>query len=88
MATDSTDVPASGPDLAAPAEGVIHNSVLIRSHEPVRTTHSWVAPTLLGVAILAGAIIWGVMSIQPTTTVVNHSVAAAPTAATAYDGKS
>ena len=84
MATDSTDVPASGPDMAAPAEGVIHNSVLIRSHEPVRTTHSWVAPTLLGVAVLAGAIIWGVMSLQPTTVVVNHAVGDTPTAASTY----
>src|SRR5271169_1668635 len=46
---------------AAETGEAVHNSVLIRTHEPARETHPWVAPTLVGVAILAGAIIWGVM---------------------------
>ena len=33
-----------GPELSSPAsgEGVIHNSVLIRTHEPARISHAWV----------------------------------------------
>jgi hypothetical protein len=70
-----------GPELSSPAsgEGVIHNSVLIRTHEPARISHAWVAPAVLGVAIVAGAAIWGFMATHPSGPVVNHSVSAAPT---------
>jgi hypothetical protein len=68
-----------GPAAPAAAGEVIHNSVLIRTHEPPRESHSWVAPTLLGVAVVTGAIIWGVMATHPSGPVVNHAVASAPT---------
>jgi len=57
----------------------VHNSVLIRTHEPPRESHRWLAPTLLGVAILTGAIIWGVMATHPAGPLENHAVASAPT---------
>jgi len=78
MAADTLD---DGPEPSAPAsgEGVIHNSVLIRTHEPARETHPWAAPAVLGVAVVVGAIIWGVMATHPTGPVENHSVASAPT---------
>ncbi|MEJ0065287.1 MAG: hypothetical protein WDM85_07395 [Caulobacteraceae bacterium] len=53
--------------------------MLIRTHEPARESHTWVAPTLLGVAAVTGAIIWGVMATHPSGPVVNHAVATAPT---------
>ena len=67
-----------GPDAPIVAAEATHNSVLIRTHEPARETHPWVAPALLGVAVVAGAIIWGVMATHPTGPVVNHSVSSAP----------
>jgi hypothetical protein len=76
MADQSLD---DGPDAPAVAGETVHNSVLIRTHEPVRESHSWLAPTLLGVAVVTGAIIWGVVATHPGGPVVNHSVAAAPT---------
>ena len=78
MAAQSND---DGPDPSAPAggEGVIHNSVLIRTHEPPRERHPWLVPTLLGVALVTGAVIWGVVATHPTGPVVNHAVADAPT---------
>jgi hypothetical protein len=59
--------------------GEMHNSVLIRTHEPARMSHSWVAPAVLGVAILGAAAIWGFIATHPSGPVVNHSVSAAPT---------
>jgi len=76
MAAHSFD---DGPATPASGEGVIHNSVLIRTHEPTRMTHAWVAPAVLGVAIVAGAAIWGFMATHPSGALVNHSVASAPT---------
>jgi hypothetical protein len=77
---DSTDDLAVSPEVSAPAsgEGVIHNNVLIRTHEPVRTTHSWVVPTLLGLAVVSGAAIWGYVATHPTGPMVNHAVSDAP----------
>jgi hypothetical protein len=63
---------------------VIHNSVLLRTREPAGAGRSWIAPALLGVALVTGAIIWGFMATHPTGPVVNHAVAAAPTASTTY----
>jgi hypothetical protein len=75
MAALSDDqVPPDG----AGDEGV-HNSVLIRTHEPERTVHSWAGPAVLGVAVVIGVAIWGFMATHPSGPVVNHSVAAAPT---------
>jgi hypothetical protein len=68
-----------GSDAPVAVGEATHNSVLIRTHEPPRESHSWVAPTLLGVAVLTGAIIWGVIATHPSGPVVNHSVATAPT---------
>jgi hypothetical protein len=68
-----------GPDAPIVAAEATHNSVLIRTREPSRETHPWVAPTLLGVAVLAGAIIWGVMATHPGGPVVNHAVGASST---------
>jgi hypothetical protein len=68
-----------GPHTPASGEGVIHNSVLIRTHEPSRMTHRWVVPAVLGLAILAGGSIWGVMATHPSGPLVNQSVASAPT---------
>ena len=76
MADQSLD---DGPDAPIVAAEAIHNSVLIRTHEPSRETHPWIAPTLLGVAVVAGAIIWGVMATHPSGPVVNHAVGAAST---------
>ena len=75
--TDQSDekVPPAG----AGGEGVIHNSVLIRTHEPSRTTHSWAAPAVLAVAIVMAGAIWGFMATHTSGPVVNHSVAEAPT---------
>jgi hypothetical protein len=76
MADQSLD---PGPDTpAAAAAEAVHNSVLIRTHEPPRETHPWVAPTLLGIAAVTGAIIWGVIATHPAGPVVNHSVSSAP----------
>ena len=66
-----------GPDTPVAGE-TVHNSVLIRTHEPARETHPWIAPALICVAIAGGAIIWGVMATHPTGPVVNHSVSSAP----------
>jgi hypothetical protein len=63
----------------AGGEGAIHNSVLIRTHEPQRTTHSWAAPAVLGVAIVIAGAIWGFMATHASGPVVNHAVGAAPT---------
>ena len=83
MAAQSFEDPAPAPEAPAPApaggEGVIHNSVLIRTHEPARTTHSWAAPAVLGVAVVIGAAIWGYVATHPSGPVENHAVAAAPT---------
>jgi hypothetical protein len=68
-----------GPDAPIVAAEATHNSVLIRTHEPPRESHTWVAPALLGVAVLTGAIIWGVMATHPSGPVVNHAVGAAST---------
>ena len=76
MADQSLD---DGPAAPVAAGEAIHNSVLIRTHEPPRESHTWVAPTLLGVAVLAGAIIWGVMATHPSGPVVNHAVGTAST---------
>lgn len=75
MAAETAD---DAPAATAPAEGT-HNSVLIRTHEPPRESHAWVVPTLLGVAVLGAAVIWGVIATHPAGPVVNHSVADAPT---------
>ena len=69
----------SEPSVPANGEGVVHNNVLIRTHKSPRESHAWVAPTLLGVALVAGAVIWGVVATHPSGPVVNHAVAAAPT---------
>jgi hypothetical protein len=77
MAADTLD---DGPEPSAPASGEgVHNSVLIRTHEPARETHPWAAPAVLGVALVIGVIIWGVMATHPTGPVENHAVASAPT---------
>ena len=75
MASQTFDDPSLGAEPAA--EGV-HNSVLIRTPEPTRSTHSWVVPTLIGVAILGGGLIWGFMATHPAAPVVNHAVSDAP----------
>jgi nitric oxide reductase large subunit len=62
----------------APAGPEAHNSVLIRTHEPPHGTHNWIAPTIVAVAIVIGAGIWGFMATHPSGPVVNHSVGAAP----------
>jgi hypothetical protein len=60
----------------------LHNSVLMRASKPVGANHSWVAPAVLGIALVAGAVVWGVMAAHPPPPVVNHAVAAAPTSFT------
>ncbi|HVN00884.1 MAG TPA: hypothetical protein VMT68_11800 [Caulobacteraceae bacterium] len=77
MAAQS-DLPETEPDSG------VHNSVLIRTHEPMRESHAWLAPALIGVAIVIGAAIWGFMATHPAGPIVNHSVAKAPTAQTAF----
>jgi len=72
------DQPLDQSPDAPVAAGEAHNSVLIRTHEPARETHPWVAPTLLGVAVVTGAIIWGMMATHPSGPVVNHAVSSAP----------
>ena len=69
------DDPAVGAE--AHSDGV-HNSVLIRTHEPVRTTHSWVVPTLLAIAVVGAGAIWGFMATHPAGPVVNHAVSDSP----------
>ena len=76
MAADSFD--GHEPPLPDSGEGV-HNSVLIRTHEPARETHPWAVPAVLGVAVVCAAIIWGVMATHPGSPVANHSVGDAPT---------
>ena len=56
-----------------------HNPVLTRSHEPARANHAWVAIIPAIIAIVAGVAIWTYVSTHGGT-VVNHAVAAAPTA--------
>jgi hypothetical protein len=76
---------AAHSDLPEPELGSgVHNSVLIRTHEPMRESHAWLAPALVGTAIVIGAAIWGFMATHPTGPVVNNSVANAPTAKTAF----
>jgi hypothetical protein len=75
----SSDDRASAPDPASPAGGEFHNSVLMRSSKPIGANHSWAVPAVLGVAAVAGAILWGVMAAHPSGPVVNHAVADAPT---------
>jgi len=76
-----SDDRAGVPDSTAATSGgsELHNSVLMRASKPVGANHSWVAPAVLGVALVAGAVIWGVMAAHPPPPVVNHAVAAAPT---------
>jgi hypothetical protein len=75
--TDQSD------DQVAPAdaggENVIHNSVLIRTHEPTRTTHSWAGPAVLGLAVVIAGAIWGFMATHTSGPVVNHAVGASST---------
>jgi hypothetical protein len=78
MAADSFD-DGREPSVAGNGESTIHNSVLIRTHEPARETHPWAAPAVLGVAVVIAAVIWGVMATHPSGPVENHAVAAAPT---------
>jgi|HubBroStandDraft_1064217.scaffolds.fasta_scaffold299342_1 hypothetical protein len=80
----SSDDRASTPDFtSATGDGSeLHNSVLIRSSKPVGANHSWVAPAVLGVALVVGAVVWGVVATHPPAPVVNHAVAAAPTSFT------
>lgn len=77
MSAPPTDERVDAPDPPA-ASGELHNSVLMRSSKPVGANHSWIAPAVLGVAVVVGAIVWGVMA-GHTGPVVNHAVAAAPT---------
>ena len=63
----------------APAAGEgMHNSVLIRTHEPRQADHGRLYTMLLGVGIVVAAAVWIVVEIQPHQTIVNHAVAAAP----------
>ena len=73
---------SSEPAATAADAEPIHNSVLIRTHEPARASHSWIAPTVLGVAVLTAALIWGFVATHSTGPLVNHAVAAAPTSFT------
>jgi hypothetical protein len=77
----SSDDRAGAPDPAIPAsgEGAFHNSVLMRSSKPIGANHSWAVPAVLGVAVVACAILWGVLAAHPSGPVVNHAVADAPT---------
>ena len=78
MAADSLD---DGREPSAPAngEGMIHNSVLIRTRRPARETNPWAVPAMLGVGVVIAAVIWGVMATHPAGAVQNHAVADAPT---------
>jgi hypothetical protein len=77
----SSDDRATVPDSVntASGEGAFHNSVLMRSSKPIGANHSWAVPAVLGMAAVAGAILWGVMASHPSGPVVNHAVADAPT---------
>jgi len=77
----ASDDRPDGADLSPAAAGgpELHNSVLMRASKPVGANHSWAVPVVLGVAAVAGAIVWGVMAAHPSGPVVNHSVADAPT---------
>jgi hypothetical protein len=67
------------PPTSAGGESAAHNSVLIRTHEPARISHSWAGPAVLGVAIVIAGAIWGFMATHASGPVVNHAVGASPT---------
>ena len=75
--TDQSDEQAA--PASAGGESAVHNSVLIRTHEPARTTHSWAGPAVLGLAVVLAGAIWGFMATHSSGPVVNHAVASAPT---------
>jgi len=79
MAAPSLERTPAPPAVADGADG-IHNTVLIRTHEPRRGSHGWIVPAVLGVAILASALIF--VAGHPAGPLVNHAVAAAPTSFT------
>jgi len=63
------------PDPAA--GGALHNSVLMRSHEPPRSaSHTWIMFGALGVAIVAGVAFWAFAATHPAGPIENHAVAA------------
>ena len=57
----------------------LHNSVLLRTHEPEPAYRHWVVPALVAVAILIGAAVWGFVATHPSGPVVNHAVAGSVT---------
>ncbi|HEY1752086.1 MAG TPA: hypothetical protein VGG29_12550 [Caulobacteraceae bacterium] len=74
-----------GPQLAG--ETTLHNSVLIRSHEPAKAgSHSWIMLGGLAVVIVAGGAFWAYVQSHPEGPIVNHAVAAAPRTETPWSG--
>ncbi len=53
---------------------VDHNSVLIRTHELARSSHTWLLPALLGGAVVIGAAVWVWVESHPAPPIVNHAV--------------
>ncbi|MBV9993683.1 MAG: hypothetical protein JO127_00590 [Caulobacteraceae bacterium] len=66
----------SGP--SASDEPVVHNSVLIRTHEPGESKR-WIMPAILGAFVVIGVAAWAYVESQPAPPVVNHAVGEAPT---------
>jgi hypothetical protein len=54
---------------------LVHNSVLISTHEPRGSMPRWLMPLALVVAVCIGAGAWAFMGAHPPPPLVNHAVA-------------
>jgi hypothetical protein len=55
----------------------LHNSVLIRTHEPPASDHGRLYAAVMGVALVMGIAAWVYVSTHSGPPIVNHAVAAA-----------
>ena len=58
--------------------GGLHNSVLIRTHEPPRSDHSRLYAAVMGLAVIMGIGAWAFVQTHPGPPIVSHAVAADP----------